>query len=124
VKKFRPTDAELRILQALWARGPSTVRQVNEELGSDAGYTTTLKLLQIMTEKGLTRRDESEKTHVYCARRPATETRKQLIRDLLDRAFGGSASEMVLQALSAKSSSREELAEIRKMIEEMERKKS
>jgi predicted transcriptional regulator len=123
VKKLRPTDAELRILQVLWARGASTVREVQEELGAETGYTTILKLLQIMTEKGLTSRDESQKTHVYRAKQPAQDTRKQLVRDLLERAFSGSAKEMVMQALSAKSSSREELAEIRKMIEEMERKK-
>jgi predicted transcriptional regulator len=118
----RPTDAELSILRVLWHRGPSTVRQVNEELGEETGYTTILKLMQIMTEKGLVVRDESERTHIYKARLAEEETQRQLISDLLDRAFNGSAQKLVLQALSAKKASASDLAEIRKLLDEMERK--
>jgi predicted transcriptional regulator len=115
----RPTDAELAILRVLWERGPSTVRQVHDVLARDrqAAYTTALKLLQIMTEKGLVRRDESERTHVYHARLTEEQTQRQLVRDLLDRAFGGSAAKLVLQALNAKRASPEELGEIRRLIE-------
>lgn len=116
----RPTDAELAILRVLWERGPSTVRQVHEALGTrerQTAYTTALKLLQIMTEKGLVRRDETDRTHVYQARLSEGQTQRQLVRDLLERAFGGSSSKLVLQALNAKRASPEELAEIRKLIE-------
>jgi predicted transcriptional regulator len=115
----RPTDAELAILRVLWERGPSTVRQVHETLARDraAAYTTSLKLLQIMTEKGLVRRDETERTHVYHARLTEEQTQRQLVRDLLDRAFGGSASKLVMQALAARRASPEELTEIRKLID-------
>ncbi len=115
----RPTDAELAILRVLWERGPSTVRQVHDVLNRDrpAGYTTALKLLQIMTEKGLVRRDETDRTHIYQARLSEEQTQRQLIRDLLDRAFGGSASKLVMQALAARRSTPEELGEIRKLIE-------
>jgi BlaI family penicillinase repressor len=104
----RPTDAELAILRVLWERGPSTVRQVHDVLSRDrpSAYTTALKLLQIMTDKGLVRRDVSEE-----------QTQRQLIRDLLDRAFGGSASKLVMQALAARRATPEELGEIRKLIE-------
>lgn len=117
----RPTDAELSILRALWRLGPSTVRQVHEALGEETGYTTILKLMQIMAEKGLVTRDESERTHVYHARVPEEETQKQLVSDLLERAFSGSAKNLVMQALSAKRASARELTEIRKMLDEMER---
>jgi BlaI family penicillinase repressor len=115
----RPTDAELAILRVLWARGPSTVRQVHEVLGRErpAAYTTALKLLQIMTEKGLVRRDESDRTHVYHARLTEEQTQRQLIRDLLDRAFGGSSSKLVMQALAARRASAEELVEIRRLLD-------
>jgi BlaI family transcriptional regulator, penicillinase repressor len=116
----RPTDAELAILRVLWERGPSTVRQVHEALGTrerQTAYTTALKLLQIMTEKGLVRRDETDRTHVYQARLSEEQTQRQLVRDLLERAFGGSSSKLVLQALNAKRASPEELAEIRTLIE-------
>jgi predicted transcriptional regulator len=116
----RPTDSELAILRVLWQRGPCTVRQVQEELGDETGYTTALKLMQIMTEKKLVIRDETERTHVYEARLPAEETQKQLINDLLDRAFSGSAKNLVLRALSARKSSTAELAEIRRLLDEME----
>jgi BlaI family transcriptional regulator, penicillinase repressor len=116
----RPTDAELAILRVLWERGPSTVRQVHEVLVSRVGptaYTTALKLLQIMTEKGLVRRDDTDRSHVYMPRLTEEQTQRQLVRDLLDRAFGGSASKLVMQALHAKRSTPEELGEIRRLIE-------
>jgi len=117
--RFRPTDAELAILQVLWDRGPATVRQVHEALAArDTGYTTTLKLMQIMTEKGLVTRDESERTHVYAARLGRDETQKQLVADLLERAFGGSAVALVMQALKAQPASAAEMAEIRRLIRE------
>src|SRR3954466_7080292 len=100
----RPTDAELSILRVLWERGPSTVRQVHEQLAHDrqAAYTTALKLLQIMTEKGLVERDERDRTHIYRARLSEETTQRQLVRDLLDRAFGGSAGELGVQAVAAR----------------------
>jgi predicted transcriptional regulator len=118
----RPTDAELSILRVLWARGPSTVRQVLDTLAEErgTGYTTVLKLLQIMTEKGLVARDESDRTHVYEARYGEADTQRQLVDDLLDRAFGGSAMQLVMSALSSRRTSRKELAEIRRLIEERE----
>ena len=118
----RPTDGELEILRVLWERGPGTVREVQEGLGGsrETGYTTVLKLLQIMTEKGLVRRDESERAHVYAARVPREQTEKQLVGDLLDRAFAGSAATLVMRALSSKKASSEELARIRQFLDELE----
>ena len=117
----RPTDAELAILRVLWDRGPATVREVWERLSDRrTGYTTTLKLMQIMTEKGLLVRDERRQTHVYSARHPQQQTQKALVKDLLDRAFGGSAPKLILGALSAKRVTPEELAQIRKMLDELE----
>jgi predicted transcriptional regulator len=113
----KPTDAELGILTVLWTRGPSTVRQVAEALDREAGYTTVLKLLQIMTEKALVVRDETARTHVYQAAFTEDQTQRQLVSDLLDRAFGGSAAKLVLQALAANKTSPEELAEIRKLLD-------
>jgi len=115
----RPTDAELAILRVLWQLGPSTVRQVHEVLSRErpTAYTTALKLLQIMIEKGLVRRDETDRTHVYQARLSEERTQRQLVRDLLERAFGGSASKLVMQALNAKRATPEELVEIRKLID-------
>ena len=115
----RPTDAELAILRVLWDRGASTVRQVHDVLSRTrpAAYTTALKLLQIMTEKGLVRRDETDRTHIYHAKLSEEQTQRQLVRDLVDRAFGGSASKLVLQALATRRASAEELGEIRKLIE-------
>jgi BlaI family transcriptional regulator, penicillinase repressor len=115
----RPTDAELAILRVLWERGASTVRQVHDVLIRErpTAYTTALKLLQIMTDKGLVRRDETERTHIYHARLSEEQTQRQLVRDLLDRAFGGSASKLVMQALAARRTTPEELVEIRKLIE-------
>ncbi len=119
----RPTDAELAILKVLWQRGPSTVRQVQEQLQRDrpSGYTTVLKFLQIMTDKGLVTRDESQRTHVYRASLGQADTQRQLVGDLLDRAFDGSAQKLVMQALSAKKASPEELDQIRRMLDQLER---
>ena len=112
------TKAELEVLKVLWDRGPSTVREVHETLAArkPTQYTTVLKLLQIMAEKGLVTRDESTRTHVYMARLTRDETQRQLVTDLVDRAFGGSAAALVLQALSAHPASPEELTEIQKLI--------
>lgn len=118
----RPTDAELAILRVLWSRGPSTVRQVQEALSVErpTGYTTALKLLQIMTDKGLVSRDESDRSHVYSARFTEAETQRQLVDHLLDRAFGGSAMKLVMQALAGQKATPEELAQIRALLDEYE----
>ena len=118
----RPTDAELAILRVLWQRGPSTVREVHEDLSRthDSGYTTVLKLLQIMTDKGLVVRDESQRAHVYASCDSQEGTQRQLLGDLIDRAFGGSPATLVMQALSGRRASAEELTAIRNLIEEME----
>jgi BlaI family transcriptional regulator, penicillinase repressor len=115
----KPTDAELAILRVLWVRGPSTVRQVHEVLSRErpVAYTTALKLMQIMTEKGLVSRDERDRSHIYQARLTEEQTQRQLVRDLLDRAFGGSASKLVMQALATRRATADELTEIRRLIE-------
>ena len=117
----RPTDAELTILRVLWDRGPSTVKDVHEELSQDTkvGYTTVLKTLQIMTEKALVTRDESQRAHVYAAARSEEQTQQHLLRDLLERAYEGSASKLVMQALSTKRATAEEIAEIRRLLDEL-----
>jgi BlaI family penicillinase repressor len=119
-----PTDAELDILAALWRRGPSTVREIHEDLGKDSGYTTTLKQMQLMTEKGLLVRSERFRSHVYEAGIPRDQTRKQIAGDLLKRAFDGSAASLVLGALAAKPASEEELNEIRRMLDTFEKNQS
>ena len=121
----RPTDSELAILRILWNRGPSTVRQVYDALAGtrDTGYTTTLKLMQIMADKGLVKRDESARTHVYAPVATETETQRQLVKDLVDRAFAGSAAALVLQALNAEGASPDELREIRKLIDDYREKR-
>jgi predicted transcriptional regulator len=121
-KPPRPTDAELAILRILWDRGASTVRQVHETLSRErpSAYTTALKMLQIMTEKGLVRRDDRDRTHIYQSKHTEEQTQRQLVRDLVDRAFGGSASKLVLQALTTKRATPDELVEIRKLIETRE----
>ena len=118
----KPTDAERAILRVLWEKGPCTVREVQETLDRTrkTGYTTALKFLQIMTEKGLVRRDEDQRAHVYEAAYPQEQTQKQLVGDLLERAFGGSAMKLVMQALDANKASPEELAEIRRVLEQQE----
>jgi predicted transcriptional regulator len=119
MKLPRPTDAELTILRVLWDRGPSTVRHVHEVLQRErpTAYTTALKLLQIMTEKGLVRRDESDRTHIYYPRLTEEQTQRQLVRDLLERAFGGSSSKLVMQALATTRASAEDLLEIRRLLD-------
>jgi BlaI family transcriptional regulator, penicillinase repressor len=114
----RPTDAELTILRVLWAKGPSTVRQVHDVLvsGRELAYTTVLKLLQIMTDKGLTTRESLGLQHVYTARRTEQDTQRQLLKDLLDRAFDGSTSQLVMQALATTPASPEELKDIRRLL--------
>src|SRR4051794_5508125 len=118
----RPTDAELSILSVLWQHGASTVRTVHEELSRSqgTGYTTVLKLMQIMIEKGLLKRDDSERSHIYEAAVAQEQTQRQLLGDLLERAFSGSAQQLVMQALASKKASPEELIEIRKLIDQME----
>ncbi|HKE35764.1 MAG TPA: BlaI/MecI/CopY family transcriptional regulator [Candidatus Acidoferrum sp.] len=119
----KPTASELEILRVLWARGPSTVREVHEALSEkkDLGYTTVLKLLQIMTAKGTVRRDEGRRAHVYEACQPATETKRQLVGDVLQRVFEGSASELMIHALEGRRTSRKELEELRRLLDEYER---
>jgi predicted transcriptional regulator len=119
----KPTESELAILSVLWEQGPSTVRQVHDALSKDRaiGYTTALKLMQIMSEKGLVTRDESKRSHVYQAAQAQELTQRHLVGDLLERAFAGSASQLVLQALNAKKASAEELEEIRSLLETFEK---
>ena len=119
----RPTDAELAILRVLWEHGPCTVREVQSEIEPHrgTGYTTTLKLMQIMFDKGLVRRNDSRRTHVYKAAVSRDKTQIQMLSQLLDQVFEGSARQLVLAALSSKPSSREELAEIRNLLDELER---
>jgi predicted transcriptional regulator len=119
----RPTDAELEILTVLWSRGPTTVREVHEAIAvrKPTQYTTVLKLLQIMAEKGLVRRNEKQRAHIYEAARPQEWTQRQLAGDLLQRAFSGSAKSLMIGALSAQKASKEELSELRRLLEEYEK---
>jgi BlaI family penicillinase repressor len=119
----KPTDAELEILTVLWSRGPSTVREVHEivSLRKPTQYTTVLKLIQIMAAKGLVRRDEKQRAHIYQAARPREWTQRQLAGDLLQRAFNGSARSLLLGALSAQKASKEELSELHRLLEEYEK---
>ena len=121
-KARQPTDAELEILRVLWERGPSTVRDVHEviSMSKPTGYTTVLKLLQIMTEKGLVQRNEEQRAHVYEPCLEKEQTQRQLLGDLLERAFNGSAANLVMQALSTKKASPDELATIREVLDELE----
>ena len=121
--RSRPTEAELEILRVLWNRGPSTVRDVHDTLNSvkPSGYTTVLKTMQIMAEKGLVHRNEEQRAHVYEAAVARDATEQQLVGDLLDRVFGGSASQLVMQALATKPASPGDLAEIRQLLDEYER---
>lgn len=118
----RPTDAELAILGVLWRLGPSTVRAVMEQLNQNqpTGYTTVLKLLQIMTEKGLVHRTQAGRQHIYEPTLREQDTQRHLLRDLMDRAFEGSARKLVLQALSARPADPAELAEIRHLLTQLE----
>ena len=119
----KPTAAELQILQVLWERGPSTVRDVQQALQEEKalGYTTVLKLMQIMTAKGLLRRDEQQRAHVYEAEQPAEKTKRQLAADVLERVFDGSARELMLHALASQRSTRKEIEELRSLLDEHER---
>jgi predicted transcriptional regulator len=113
----KPTNAEVAILHVLWSRGPSTVRDVARVMGRETAYTTVLKLLQNMTAKRLVRRDESTRTHVYSAAVSKEQTRRQLVAEMVDRVFEGSAAQLVMEALATAKTSPEELAEIRKLLE-------
>lgn len=117
-----PTPAELAILTIIWEHGAATVREVFTRIGQtqDVGYTTVLKLMQIMTEKGLLQCDASVRPQIYRASRPRQQTQRKLLGDLLDRAFGGSPGNMVLQALSLRKATPEELREIRRLLDEQE----
>lgn len=119
----RPTSAELEILHVLWARGPSTVRDVHGAISAEkpTGYTTVLKLMQIMADKGLVDRDASERAHVYRARAARERTQRDLVRDLVDKAFGGSAARLAMHALSSRRATPAELKEIRRVLDDMER---
>jgi BlaI family penicillinase repressor len=118
----KPTTSELEILRVLWTRGPSTVREVHESLREQKalGYTTVLKLLQIMTAKGTVRRNEDQRAHVYEACLPARETKRQLAGDVLQRVFEGSASELMMHALAGRRTSKKELEELRRLLDEYE----
>jgi predicted transcriptional regulator len=119
----KPTPSELEILHVLWDRGPSTVREVHDALGDEkhVGYTGVLKFLQIMTAKGLVRRNESQRAHVYEACLPAEQTKRQLAGDILQRVFAGSASQLMMHALAGRKASREEIEELRRLLHEYER---
>ena len=116
-RKLKPTNAEVAILRVLWSRGPSTVREVARSMGREDEYTTILKLLQNMTTKRLVRRDESARSHVYAAANPEEQTQRQIVSDLLERVFEGSAAKLVMQALAAGDTSGQELEEIQKLID-------
>ena len=123
----RPTETELEILRVLWQHGPSTVRDVhnilNREREVEVGYSTTLKMFQVMTQKGLIERDETVRPQIYSTRAPQEQTQKQLVRDLLNRAFGGSVRQMVMHALSDKEASDEELEQLEQLLDKLEEKK-
>jgi len=116
---FKPTDSELEILQVLWRQGPCTVKAVQEALGKETGYTTALKFLQIMTEKALVRRNESQRAHVYEAVSSKDHTQRQLLAGFLNRAFAGSTSQLIMQALASKRATPAELEEIRQLVDRL-----
>jgi BlaI family penicillinase repressor len=122
--KSNPTPSELAILQILWSRGPSTVREIHEILTreKDVGYTSALKFLQIMTAKGLVTRTEDQRAHVYSAQQPAEKTKQQFAADVLKRVFHGSASQLMQHALSGRRGSKKEIEELRHLLDEYERK--
>jgi predicted transcriptional regulator len=122
--RVTPTPSELEILHILWSRGPSTVREIHEVLAKekDVGYTSALKLLQIMTTKGLVTRSEDQRAHVYAATQPAEKTKQQFAADVLQRVFRGSASQLLQHVLSGRRGSKKEIEEIRRMLDEYERK--
>jgi predicted transcriptional regulator len=123
IKQVKPTESELEILRVLWERGEATVREVHEELSKtkDAGYTTTLKLMQIMHEKGMVKRDESNKTHKYIPLLSREKTQKQFVGKMIDTLFQGSSSQLVMQALGNHKASKEELEEIQKLIDNLKK---
>jgi predicted transcriptional regulator len=123
-QKFHPTPSELEILQILWSRGPSTVREIHDVLAKEknVGYTSALKLLQIMTTKGIVKRTEDQRAHVYSANQPAEKTKQQFAADVLKRVFAGSTSQLMQHVLSGKRGSKKEIEEIRRMLDEYERK--
>lgn len=123
-KPIKPTESELEILQVLWDRGAATVREVHEVLSvyKESGYTTTLKLMQIMHEKGIVIRDDSSKTHVYKPNIDKEKTQQQLVGKMVDALFGGSASQLVMQALGSSQASKEELDEIQKLLNNLKKK--
>lgn len=118
---FKPTESELEILQVLWQRGKATVREVHEELATikDAGYTTTLKLMQIMHEKGLVKRDDSSKTHIYEANISKEKTQQHMVGKMMNTLFEGSAGQLVMRALGASKPSKQEIAEIQKLLDSL-----
>ena len=120
----QPTDVELAILRVLWARGPSTVREVHDVLAEEpereTGYSTTLKMMQVMLEKGLLARDESRRPQVYAPSQPEEQTQRQILRDVLRKVFGGSARKLVMRAVESDNVSAAELAEIRKLLKALE----
>jgi len=122
-KYIKPTESELEILQVLWIRGIATVREVHEELikGKDIGYTTTLKLMQIMHDKGLVKRDESMRTHVYQAAVNKEKTQKHLLSKMIDSLFGGSSTQLVLQALGEGKASAAEIAQIQTLLDNLKK---
>ncbi|OQP39887.1 transcriptional regulator [Niastella yeongjuensis] len=124
-KTIKPTESELEILQILWKKGNASVREVHEELlaTKEAGYTTTLKLMQIMHEKGLVKRDDSSKTHIYQAAVSKEKTQKHLLNKMIDSLFGGSPGELVMQALGNHKASAEELEEIQKILDNLKNNK-
>lgn len=124
IKPLKPTESELEILQVLWDKGAATVREVHEVLGvyKDSGYTTTLKLMQIMHEKGIVVRDDSSKTHIYKANVDKEKTQQQMVGKMVDALFGGSASQLVMQALGSSQPSKEELDEIQNLLNNLKKK--
>ena len=118
-KSPKPTDAELGILNVLWTHEALTVKEIHEIMGEETGYTTTLKLLQNMTEKGLVTRNESQRAHVYQARHTEIDTQHQLLTGLLQKAFRGSTAQLVIRALTSKRATSEDLAEIKKLIQRL-----
>jgi len=123
LKTIKPTESELEILQVLWDKSNATVREVHDEMSKtkDCGYTTTLKLMQIMFEKGLVRRDDSNKTHIYQPNISKDKTQKQLVGKMVTSLFGGSASQLVMQALGSQNTSKEELDEIQKLLDNLKK---
>ena len=123
---IQPTESELEVLQVLWKEGACTVRQVNDilKLNRDVGYTTTLKIMQIMTEKNLVNRDTQSRTHIYHPSVKENTTQKNLLQKFIDKTYRGSAMQMVMQALGHQNASEEELEELKKLIEDIEKNKS